>query len=263
MKKYINHILFSLILSILACSNLMSEDSSPIAPTKSGAFKDFYFGIGLAGTNFIEDTPSWIPMQFTTKLDDYRIGGSFDGIESGLHLSVVTNLDDDSDWMLPLTFEYNWLSASEEIFIGKQIGKFKHTIDVQKIGTGIQWNFYTFQFDDVSAYMGAEFKAVFINNQNVVSQLLTKHEDGTVEITNGPYPHEKPNAVRFGSEFKLGFRGELDAGFYINTFLGMELLNTLGKDNERKELFTPYKNVETEEQYVGQWHFVLMIEYKL
>ncbi len=69
--------------------------------------------------------------------------------------------------------------------------------------------------------------------------------------------------MRLGSEYKLGFRGELVKNFYINSFLGIELLNLLGRDDERRELFTPYKKGETQEQYVAQWHFVLMIEYKL
>lgn len=263
MKKYTNHILSAAIILVLAYSNLKSENSSPIIPDNSGAFTDFYFGIGLAGTNFLEDTPSWIPISFSADENDYRIGGSFDGIESGLHLSFVTNLDSKSNWMLPVNFEYNWLTASEEIYIGKMLGKYKHTVDVQKIGTGIQWNFLSFHYDDVKAYMGAELKAVFVNNQDMKSQFVTNNENGSVVIQNGIYKKEKKNTVRLGGEYKLGFRGELADNFYINSFIGIELLNMLGRDDERKELFTPFKDNETKEQYVAQWHFVLMIEYKL
>ena len=263
MKKYINHVLLAAILFVSLYAEMKSEISNPLEIEEKGAFTDFYFGIGLAGTNFLEDTPSWVPISFSPDENDYRIGGSFDGVESGLHLSFVTNLDSESNWMLPLNFEYNWLSANEEIYYSKTIGKYHHRIDVQKISTGIHWNFYTFHFQDVNAYMGAEFKAVFVNNQKLTSQQITKQDDGTITTVNGPYKNEKPNAVRLGSEYKLGFRGELVKNFYINSFLGIELLNLLGRDDERRELFTPYKKGETQEQYVAQWHFVLLIEYKL
>lgn len=252
----------AIIFALLSPTPSLTAESTPLEAMPQGAFTDFYIGCGLVGTNFMEDSPEWIPISFSANEETLKYGGSFDGVETGIHFSLITNLDTDHNWLLPLTFEYNWLKAGEEVY-ASQYKKYvtSHKIATQKISTGIQWQFYTFPFKDVRAYIGAEAKAVFVNNQLMKVESIIVSDEGVVQSVT-THRAAKPDAVRFGSEIKLGFRGELLHNFYINTFLGMEALNLLGRDDMRGELFTPYI-MESKEQIVPQWHFVLMLEYKI
>lgn len=261
MIKRILIIVILLALSIVNTNN--SFASSPIDSETKEAFQDFYIGIGLSGTAFFNDNPSWKPISYTPDPNDFIVGGSFDGLESGIHLSVMTNLNESSSLLLPLSFEYDWLSSAEEMypFTGAK-WQVKHSIDIQKIGTGLQWQFLTFPFKDVKGYMEADIKGIFINQQIFKREETLRHADGSVTVTKNSYL-PKQTAFRIGAEYKLGFRGQLANNLFINSFLGIELLNLIGRDAERGELLTPFPNNESKEQYVPNLHFVLMIEYKL
>lgn len=252
----------AIIFAMLSPKQSLTAESTPLEAKPQGAFTDFYIGCGLVGTNFMEDSPSWILIQPIDNTKEARNGGSFDGVETGIHFSLITNLDTDHNWLLPLTFEYNWLKAGEDVPLEKNVRlSISHRISTQKIGTGIQWQFYTFPFKDVRAYIGAEAKAVFVNNQLMKMEDKVIGDNGVTQPGLTSYKY-KPDAVRFGSEIKLGFRGELINDFFINTSLGMEVVNLLGRDDKRGELFTAF-DLETKEQLVPQWHFVLMLEYKI
>ncbi len=263
MIKRILIIVIVLALSIVKTSN--SFASTPIDAATKEAFQDFYIGIGLSGIAFFNDNPSWKHILNSPDKNDV-LGGSFDGLESGFHLSVMTNLNESSSLLLPISFEYDWLTAAEQMYQTSRTKlQVKHSIDIQKLGIGLQWQFLTFPFKDVKGYMEADLKVIFINNQEyryVISELET---DGTITSNLGPY-NPKETAVRFGAEYKLGFRGQLTKNFFINSFLGIELLNVLGRNDDRGELLTPWGSLkqmqersESKEQYVPNLHFVLIV----
>ena len=267
----IKRILINIILlSFTSVNAINCLASTPVEPEDKSAFSEFYIGVGLSGTQFFKDTPSWNPITYSLNPSQDVIGGSFDGLESGIHFSFVTNLTKSSELMLPFSFEYNWLSSGE-ILYPTPVTEWlmQHSIDVQKIGTGLQWQFYTFPFKDVKAYMETDIKMIFINNQKISKTAYETNSDGSKSSTVTSFV-PKETAIRFGAEYKLGFRGQLTKNFFINSFLGIELMNILGRDNNRGELLTPFgsltqnpKRFESKEQYVPNLDFVLMIEYKL
>jgi hypothetical protein len=235
--------------------------ADPITPARKfepvKPFGEYYVGIGLAGVNIFDSNPAWDPINSRDV-----IGGSFDGVENGFSISAATNLDENSTWMLPFSFEWLFLSANEQYVRASYQKEFwNHQIDLQKISTGIQWNFCTFPFKDVRAYMGLEVKAVLVNNQ----ELTVKYKN----TTTGVLVEEERNykvkdaAVRLGGEYKIGFRGELAHNLYLNVFAGYECLNLLGRDDNRGELLTPLSTYETEEGLVSGIHYNFIIEYKL
>jgi hypothetical protein len=251
-----------LLVAICAIGIKAEDQPKPKVKKENKAFENISFGVGLTGTNIFDNNINWKPIVSNdNNIKDARIGGSFDGVETGLLLFSSINLDANGTWILPLSFEYVWLNAHEVVPISNTIrGDINHTIDIQKLATGIHFNFLTFPFKDVKAYLGLEAKAAFINNQ--------EYQSSYTDITTGKTEKKikfipKKSAVRFDGEVKLGIRGELTENFFINSSFGIDCLNLLGSDDSRGELLTPFGRYENEETLVPNYHFVLMIEYQL
>lgn len=152
---------FFLTFIYLGGNRLMADQTPLFSSREPKPFNSLYLGIGLAGDNIFDTNPAWDPIN-----SQKVIGGSFDGVESGLAIHAETNLDKKSNWMLPLRFEYIWMDANEQYVRASYKKEYwKHSIHCQKIGTGVNWFFYTFPFKDCKAYMGLEAKLFLVNGE--------------------------------------------------------------------------------------------------
>ncbi len=223
-------------------------------------FDYIYLGVGLGGSNIFDSNPAWKPYFDRTESKIPLIGGGFDGIESGVVIKGETNLDQDGDFMIPFSFEYVWLN-SYEVFSLNESTRYGngHYVNQQKIGTGLNYYFYTFPMQNVRPFVGFEIKGNFINNQLIERRTTFVR---TKEVIYD-YPETKPAVFRLGAEVKAGFRGEVTDGFFLNVSAGIEWLNLMGRDDLRGELLTPFSTYEDKESIVPQYHIAFIIEYKL
>ena len=236
----------------------MFAAESPLFTSKDQkAFSNIYLGIGLAGDNVFDSNPAWDPINSKSV-----IGGSFDGVESGIAVHFETNLDKKSHFMLPVSFENIWMDANEQYVRAAYDREYwKHSINCQKIGTGLNWVFFTFPFKDCKAYMGVEAKLFFINGE--VFKVKEVKQIAGVDTSFSRSFKTKDDAVRLGGEYKLGFRGQLTGNFYVNCFLGIQAHNLLMRDDSRGQLLTPISTYETKEEVVWGLHYNFSIEYKI
>jgi len=73
----------------------------------------------------------------------------------------------------------------------------------------------------------------------------------------------KENTSRIGPIIRIGMEGNISEDFYYNFSGGMHFINLIGRDNNRRELFTPTKDFEKRENFVPLLHFSFMIQYKI
>lgn len=235
--------------------------------TDNDPFSTYYIGLGLAGSQFDRNSVSAKNITFSSDPNDHVIGGSFDGIESSIRASITTNIDRESNFLLPISYEYQFLRAGEMLYYNltpelQYYGTFKHQIDVHKLSIGGEWQFLATEFRDVKFYMGMDLKSYFITAQDFIREDTKIVGNDDVIIEKFPYK-PKEDALRFGGEVKLGIRGHLLGNFYINAFVGYESWNAIGRDNNRGQLLTPFGRTEVSENYVGAFHYFIGLEYKL
>lgn len=235
--------------------------------TDNDPFSTYYIGLGLAGSQFDRNSVSAKNITFSSDPNDHVIGGSFDGMESSIRASITTNIDRESNFLLPISYEYQFLRAGEMLYYNltpelQYYGTFKHQIDVHKLSIGGEWQFLATEFRDVKFYMGMDLKSYFITAQDFIREDTKIVGNDDVIIEKFPYK-PKEDALRFGGEVKLGIRGHLLGNFYINAFVGYESWNAIGRDNNRGQLLTPFSRTEVSENYVGAFHYFIGLEYKL
>ncbi len=242
----------ALIFSIFAMSNANAQ------------FDDIYLGIGFSGTNIFEGNVSSVPMMQKNSEKANIIGGSFDGAELGFIIKSEFNLDSACNFFIPVSFEYTWFTAKEIYWSSASSRQYlEHNMDAQRVSIGLNWYFYKFPFQNVRPFIGFDVKGSFFNRQELKNRIEYQHKDSVKYV----YFQMKEPAFRLGGELKIGFRGELVKNFFLQGSFGVEVLNLLLRDGERGELLTPIKRysgvTENEEKSVPNFHFSLIIEYKL
>jgi hypothetical protein len=245
-------IFIALILGIIALNEAQAQ------------FDQIFVGAGITGTNIFSDNPSTKPIWSKNYKVALEEGGSFDGAEIGVILKTEFNLDSAGDFCIPIDFEYVWFTAKEIVWpSAKERIYLEHYVDAQKISAGLNWYFYKFPFQNVRPFIGFDLKAMFFNNQVFENRVVNL----TTNTTDYRYQQTKDPTFKLGTEFKIGFKGALLENFYLSGSLGIEVMNLLFRDGDRGELLTPFKRyqgiVEDEEKYVPDYHFTLIIEYKL
>ncbi len=260
------NIYIALFLAIIISIPLQDIYAAYPAETDDNPFSVYFLGVGISGSTFPKNSSTWKNISFSIDPNDHVIGGSFDGMESSIRASLTTNIDRKSNFLLPISYEYMFMRAGELIYynLTPQInyhGTFNHKIDVQKFSIGLDWQALQTPFKDVKIYLGLDAKAFLITNQEFTRTDVKIQNDSTVQIDKFPYL-PKEDAFRFGCEGKIGFRGHLINKFYLNTFIGYEVFNLLGREDKRGQLFTPFSKYEPKEELITAWHYYLSIEYK-
>ena len=73
----------------------------------------------------------------------------------------------------------------------------------------------------------------------------------------------KPSTFRLGGALKLGIVGEIFDPWYLNTSIGIGVVNFVGKEDSRGELLTPSRRYENIESPLNLLLFTLLIQYRL
>jgi len=215
---------------------------------------------GLTTMKIIGDSPNSSLMIPHDLSKPTVIGGSFNGTNSGIALRANIALNKTGDFIIPIGIEYIFLWAAESTPLGKLTKQFaRNTNTIPTITMGFDYKFFKFPFADVKAYAGLELRASFIQS----GELNYKVVYGQIDSTDNRTVHIKPPAIRGGYAFKLGIDGQIIDRVRINVNFGLGLLNYIGRDNKRGELFTPSYLYENYESRVYMFNFDFLIQYQI
>ena len=223
-------------------------------------FSNVSLSSGLTTIKIIGDSPNSSLMIPHDLSKPTIIGGSFNGTNSGIALRANIALNKKGDFTIPVGLEYFFLWAAESTPLGKSTKQYaKNTNTIPTITLGFDYKFFKFPFADVKAYAGVELRASFIQS----GELNYIINYGQIDSIDNRTFHIKPPAIRGGGALKLGVDGQIVDNIRLNVNFGLGILNLIGRDNKRGELFTPSKLYENFESKVYVFNFDFLIQYQL
>ncbi|MFP4527420.1 MAG: hypothetical protein ACLFQX_02645 [Candidatus Kapaibacterium sp.] len=242
---------------ILICVAMLAY--SPHSATAQFTSKTYISG-GLSTLAMPGETPNTLPMVQRDTTKEQITGGSFNGSQPGIGLQFLFVLDKEENFRIPLGFDYNFFRAAERIPISAFYeARLKHRVDVAGINLGLHYAFLKFPLAQAKIYGGIEARATYVFNgefQKIQNYKLDDLMDEDVTIPT------KPDVWRFGGQARLGIEGEIFDPVYINTSVAFGVINLIGRDDQRGELFTILSQYENEESLVSVINFSFLIQYK-
>jgi hypothetical protein len=222
---------------------------------------NIYFGGGLSTISMPGENPNTLPMVQRDTTKDQITGGSLNGSQPGFEFRFTFTLDEEENMRIPIGMDYTFYRAAERIPISAfSEARLKHSVDAIGVNLGFHYAFLEFPNALAKVYAGIEARGTYIYDgkfRKILDYKLDDRMDEDITVAT------KENTTRFGGLLRLGIEGELLDPWYINTSFGFSLLNLIGRDNERGELFTLFSNLENEESLVKALHFSFLIQYKL
>ncbi len=188
------------------------------------------------------------------------IGGSMGVYHPGMELRFTGSLDEEDNYRIPISLEYDFFYGREFISEGPNIvNYFLHDVDIFTFNTGFHYVFAEIKEAGAKIYAGAELKFNYLSNVKFEHEIdyLMLDEMDTIRT------YSKGTAFRFGTQLKIGIDGQIRKNFYINTGFNLGIMNLLGKNDSRGELFTPTKLNESQESNVFFYQVFILLQLKL
>lgn len=217
---------------------------------------------GLSTTTFMQNSPSASLMLPSNKNGNTAIftGGSYDGQQAGLALRVSSFIDKNENFEVPVSLYFSFLHAAERAALGYRSELYlKHKTNIQSLGLGFNYYFYKLPISGVKPYLGVEAITSYVNEDYFSRKLYYYNLNEVVNYGHNP----KKAALRLGGEAKFGVSGNIIDKISLNTSIGMNAINLIGRSDSRGELLTPNKENETKESVVWNWHITFMLQYAL
>ena len=234
------------------------------ASAKSNVYDyDYSLGIAFTTSKILGDNPA---INTLTPLSTSVLGGSFNGAMPGVEVKGQYKLDDVGDWRLVGGFNYTFYSAREKVPRENSIYRITHEVNIFSPLIGINYTLFRFPSALSSIYAGVEARYNYLHGSEALFNDESKQTGETTLLAT----YGKENASRVGGIFKLGLEGELHENYMINVSWGVDVLNAIGRDNNRGQLLSPYNmedlrfNPENEafEDLTYNFYFSLMIQYR-
>jgi len=217
---------------------------------------------GIITTQIIGDNPGKLPIIDTSPTDEAITGGSFPDAQPGMQLHFLFPVDEESKFRIPLSLDYSFFRGKERVNYNRNIiDYYSHTLNVLGVNTGFHWAFLPVRFARANVYTGLEVRMSYIHNIDI--EWFRDFQNNTVFEDETYKTPPKENAMRIGGIFKLGVEGRLRDNFYINAGGALGVLNIIGKNDTRGELFTPITMFETKESNVYTLQVYILIQYNL
>ena len=227
---------------------------------------DYKYGLGVAFTTskILGDNPA---INTLRPINSSVPGGSFNGAMPGVEVVGQYKLDDIGDWRLVGGVNYTFYSAREKFPGDISTFRLSHTLNILSPLVGINYTIFRFPTAMSSFYGGVEFRYNYIHGSEFILNETAKLNDEVLSQRS----ISKESAGRPGGLVKLGIIGEIHENYMINVSWGVDVLNALGRDNERGQLLTPYSTkvlvpglgYELEEELTYNFYFSLMIQYRI
>jgi hypothetical protein len=224
-----------------------------------GQLKNLSISAGISTIEILGNSPN-SALIVNRNPDVATVGGSFDGTQPGMGFKISTSIDENNIYMIPIGLDYYFFEGLERIPApGNYTSKWKHTAGILSLSAGFNYGFVKFPYANVRGYAGIEIRGTKVNQGELVQTTIdSKTNTTTVDVIS-----TKENAYRLGGALYLGFVGDIVSPWYINTYIGIGIMNLVGRDDSRGELLTPFKYFETNESIIYNLHFSLLIQYRL
>ncbi len=238
-----------------------------LAPSNAKAdVYDYEYSLGVAFTTskILGDNPA---INTLRPINSSVPGGSFNGAMPGVEVIGQYKLDDVGDWRLVGGVNYTFYSAREKFPGDISVFRLSHEVNILSPLVGINYTIFRFPSAMSSFYAGVELRYNYVHGSEFILNETSRLNDEQLSQRS----ISKESAGRTGGLFKLGIEGEIHENYMINVSWGIDVLNALGRDNERGQLLTPYSTkvlipglgYELEEELTYNFYFSLMIQYRL
>lgn len=190
------------------------------------------------------------------------IGGGYFGPQSGFSVNANISLTEDGIFKIPISFEYSFFRAGQTIVPSTYVWqRLRHETDLTTFSLGCNYSFFHIPLAQARLYTGVNARLNYIHSDNFY--LIDDYQDPTrPDILK--QQENKSDVLRLGGELLLGIEGYIYDDIYLNINVGYEVLNLLGRDDERGELLTVthYKYIE-KENFINLYNFRFMVQYAL
>lgn len=219
---------------------------------------------GLSTIEIIGNNIAQYPLIWDTP-DGKIYGGSFDQSQNGFRIEAIFSLDESEKIEIPIGFEYSFFSGRERQPISEVSDiKFKHDIGAAIVTLGFLYSFYEMKPFNLKAkfYSGIDTRTSFIGQGRYEASI-----NYTIDKPEVISYNTKESAIRFGGAVLMGMNGEITKQVCVDFRAGLGMMNLLGKDDERGELFTPRKKTgdyeEKGESSVFTFHFAMLLQFRI
>lgn len=219
---------------------------------------DFSIMAGYRNTNILWDNlgKDLIAPQ-TEEGEDFVRGGSFDVAQPGIEVRLEYYLND--RFTIPLGFDYSFFSAKELVPLNNYIYfKYDHLIKFTGIYTGLYYTIKKYDILNTRIYGGIDARASFINNIEFKQYMVFRE---IPELNDTRSLNTKSDAFRFGGTAKIGVDATFNEYLNMHFDFAYSIINLIGADDERGELFSVDKDFQNEESLVHMFHISLMLQY--
>lgn len=224
---------------------------------------EYSLGVAFTTTKILGDNPA---INTLRPINSSIPGGSFNGAMPGIEIVGQYKLDEVGDWRLVGGVNYTIYSAREKFPGDISIFKFSHSLNVLSPLVGINYTLFRFPTAMSSFYAGVEMRYNYIHGSELILNENSRANDELLSQRS----ISKESAGRMGGLVKLGIEGEVHENYMINVSWGLDVLNAVGRDNNRGQLLTPYSKevlipgfgYELEEELTYNFYFSLMIQYR-
>lgn len=195
-------------------------------------FQDISISVGLNTTQIIGNNANVMPI---SPLDSTSVfGGGMGGIQPGFMCKLNIGLDSAGKFCIPVGFEYTVYTTAARI-PGTVVNYFfSNKITAPAFTLGLNYSFFKMPASDVWFYGSLEGRGSFFQSGDY-SKIIKDHIGNTLSTEEHK---SKVPAVRIGTDLHAGVIGNIINNFYVNTGIGAGVLNIIGKDNSRGDLFT-------------------------
>lgn len=222
-------------------------------------FKNVSVAFGLSTTQILSDNPAAKSIQPSSDSEPIVFGGGFIGAQPGAELRLTFPIDEDARWRVPVGIDIQFYNAKERVPIGRNIEDRRyHSFEIFTPYLGLSYVMQDLKYLNAKTYASFEIRGAMINN--IVSRLEEDYYFLDQFDTTIVYP-TKGNATRLGAIAKIGVEALLFEPIQLNASVGLSLMNALLRDDNRRELLTPFKIFETKERFLWNLNFSILFQY--
>jgi len=190
-------------------------------------------------------------------------GAGFDGQQIGFSIRMLYNLNEKKKLRLTTGLDYYFMRGVQRNQLTSSTIYYTYAVNVPTIVLGTEYAFVEYPPGDVRIYAGIEARGAFTSAEPIDFRLVRLGDNTLIQSGTGQI---KDNAFRLGGAIRLGVDGEIYEPMYVNISAGYGILNLIGRDDTRGELFTPNHSAvgytEERENYIHNVLFSFLLQYR-
>jgi hypothetical protein len=190
-------------------------------------------------------------------------GAGFDGQQAGISLRMLYGIDAVKNMRVTAGLDYYFLRGIQRNQFTSSTLFFTYSVDMPTLVLGTEYALLEYPPGDARIYAGIEARGALTIAKPINFRLVRLKGDTLIQSGKGEI---KENAFRLGGAVRLGIDGEIYDPFYVNFSVGYGIINLVGRDDSRGELFTPNHTavgyIEAKENFIHNMLVSFLIQYR-